>query len=84
MTILPTILFLIIQVLKDTAVKTVGNQVLPPVSAALQGLKNIVTLPMTMNENIHKQWTNLIRSTLASILEYSQPGNFHAVTGALL
>ncbi|KAG8123478.1 hypothetical protein E2320_019060 [Naja naja] len=73
MTILPTILFLIIQVLKDTAVKTVGNQVLPPVSAALQGLKNIVTLPMTMNENIHKQWTNLIRSTLASILEYSQP-----------
>ncbi|XP_015671481.1 HEAT repeat-containing protein 5B [Protobothrops mucrosquamatus] len=73
MTILPTILFLIIQVLKDTAIKTVGNQILPPVSAALQGLKNIVTLPMSMNENIHKQWTNLIRSTLASILEYSQP-----------
>ncbi|KAH0622567.1 hypothetical protein JD844_024972 [Phrynosoma platyrhinos] len=73
MTVLPTILFLVTQVLKDTAVKTVGNQVPLPVTAALQGLKNIVTLPMAVNEEIHKQWTNLIRSTLASILEYSQP-----------
>nr|XP_056708545.1 HEAT repeat-containing protein 5B isoform X2 [Euleptes europaea] len=73
MTILPTVLFLITQVLKDTAVNAMGNQVPPPVTAALQGLKNIVILPMAMNEDIHKQWTNLIRSTLASILEYSQP-----------
>uniref|UniRef100_G1KHM8 HEAT repeat-containing protein 5B n=1 Tax=Anolis carolinensis TaxID=28377 RepID=G1KHM8_ANOCA len=73
MTILPTILFLIIQVLKDTAVKTVGNQVPLPVTATLQGLKNIVTLPMAVNEEIQKQWTNIIRSTLASILDYSQP-----------
>uniref|UniRef100_A0A803T3B5 HEAT repeat-containing protein 5B n=1 Tax=Anolis carolinensis TaxID=28377 RepID=A0A803T3B5_ANOCA len=65
MTILPTILFLIIQVLKDTAVKTVGNQVPLPVTATLQGLKNIVTLPMAVNEEIQKQWTNIIRSTLA-------------------
>uniref|UniRef100_A0A803U0L4 HEAT repeat-containing protein 5B n=1 Tax=Anolis carolinensis TaxID=28377 RepID=A0A803U0L4_ANOCA len=64
MTILPTILFLIIQVLKDTAVKTVGNQVPLPVTATLQGLKNIVTLPMAVNEEIQKQWTNIIRSTL--------------------
>uniref|UniRef100_A0A8D0BTM0 HEAT repeat-containing protein 5B n=1 Tax=Salvator merianae TaxID=96440 RepID=A0A8D0BTM0_SALMN len=73
LTILPSVLFLITQVLKDTAVKTTGNQVSPPVTAALQGLKNVVTLPMSMDEEIHKQWTNLIRSTLASILEYSQP-----------
>ncbi|XP_054832660.1 HEAT repeat-containing protein 5B isoform X1 [Eublepharis macularius] len=73
MTILPTILFLITQVLKETAVKTMGNQIPPTVTAALQGLKNIVMLPMAVNEEIHKQWTNLIRSTLASILEYSQP-----------
>lgn len=79
MTILPTVLFLITQVLKETAVKTVGNQVTQPVAAALQGLKNTVTLPMAMNEDIHKQWTKLIRSTLASILEYSHPGNLHAI-----
>ncbi|XP_048340337.1 HEAT repeat-containing protein 5B isoform X2 [Sphaerodactylus townsendi] len=73
MTVLPTVLFLITQVLKETAVKAMGNQVPPPVTAALQGLKNIVMLPVAMNDEIHKQWTKLIRSTLASILEYSQP-----------
>lgn len=82
MTILPTVLFLITQVLKETAIKTMENHVPPPVTAALQGLKNIVTLPMATNEEIHKQWTDLIRSTLASILEYSQPGNLHRITGA--
>ena len=81
MTILPTILFLITQVLRDTAVKMTGNQVSPPVTAALQGLKNIVTLTMTTSEVIHKQWTNLIRSTLATILEYSQPGKVNTITG---
>ncbi|KAM7171953.1 HEAT repeat-containing protein 5B isoform 2-T2 [Macrochelys suwanniensis] len=73
MTILPTILFLITRVLKETAVKSVDNQVSPPVSAALQAIKTIVTLPITKTEETHKQWTSLIRSTLASILEYSQP-----------
>ncbi|XP_019382460.1 PREDICTED: HEAT repeat-containing protein 5B isoform X3 [Gavialis gangeticus] len=73
MTILPTILFLNTKVLKETAVKSVDNQVPPPVSAALQGLKTIVTLPVIKTDETQKQWTNLIRSTLASILEYSQP-----------
>uniref|UniRef100_A0A8C3PDW5 HEAT repeat-containing protein 5B n=1 Tax=Chrysemys picta bellii TaxID=8478 RepID=A0A8C3PDW5_CHRPI len=74
MTILPTILFLITRVLKETAVKSVDNQVSPPVSATLQAIKTIVTLPMAKTEETHKQWTSLIRSTLASVLEYSQPG----------
>uniref|UniRef100_A0A674IRJ5 HEAT repeat-containing protein 5B n=1 Tax=Terrapene triunguis TaxID=2587831 RepID=A0A674IRJ5_9SAUR len=73
MTILPTILFLITRVLKETAVKSVDNQVSPPVSATLQAIKTIVTLPMAKTEETHKQWTSLIRSTLASVLEYSQP-----------
>uniref|UniRef100_A0A674IRY1 HEAT repeat-containing protein 5B n=1 Tax=Terrapene triunguis TaxID=2587831 RepID=A0A674IRY1_9SAUR len=66
MTILPTILFLITRVLKETAVKSVDNQVSPPVSATLQAIKTIVTLPMAKTEETHKQWTSLIRSTLAS------------------
>ncbi|KAF3826502.1 hypothetical protein GH733_009027 [Mirounga leonina] len=73
MTILPTILFLIARVLKDTAIKSADNQVPPPVSAALQGIKSIVTLSMAKTEDTQKQWTALIRSTLACILEYSQP-----------
>ncbi|NXJ75098.1 HTR5B protein, partial [Trogon melanurus] len=73
MTVLPTILFLITRVLKETAVKSADNQVPPPVSAALQGIKTIVTLPTVKTDETQKQWTGLIRSTLASILEYSQP-----------
>ncbi|NXW34325.1 HTR5B protein, partial [Phaetusa simplex] len=73
MTILPTILFLITRVLKETAVKSADNQVPPPVSAALQAIKTIVTLPTVKTDETQKQWTGLIRSTLASILEYSQP-----------
>ncbi|NWR91279.1 HTR5B protein, partial [Furnarius figulus] len=73
MTILPTILFLITRVLKETAVKSADNQVPPPVSAALQGIKTIVTLPTVKTDETQKQWTGLIRSTLASILEDSQP-----------
>ncbi|XP_063247079.1 HEAT repeat-containing protein 5B [Prinia subflava] len=73
MTVLPTILFLITRVLKETAVKSADNQVPPPVTAALQGIKTIVTLPTVKTDETQKQWTGLIRSTLASILEDSQP-----------
>ncbi|XP_072783293.1 HEAT repeat-containing protein 5B isoform X3 [Taeniopygia guttata] len=72
MTVLPTILFLITRVLKETAVKSADNQVPPPVTAALQGIKTIVTLPTVKTDETQKQWTGLIRSTLASILEDSQ------------
>uniref|UniRef100_A0A8C5T7U4 HEAT repeat-containing protein 5B n=1 Tax=Malurus cyaneus samueli TaxID=2593467 RepID=A0A8C5T7U4_9PASS len=79
MTILPTILFLITRVLKETAVKSADNQVPPPVTAALQGIKTIVTLPTVRTDETQKQWTGLIRSTLASILEDSQPEAFKPV-----
>ncbi|KAL4641370.1 HEAT repeat-containing protein 5B [Arapaima gigas] len=73
MTILPTILFLITGVLRETAVKTADNTVPLPVSAALQGIKTIITSPLSRVEKTHKQWTGLVRSSLASVLEYSQP-----------
>lgn len=81
MTILPTILFLITKVLKETAVKSADNQVPPPVTAALQGIKTIVTLPTVKTDETQKQWTGLIRSTLASILEDSQPGKWFPSAG---
>lgn len=74
MTILPTVLFLITGVLKETAVKTGDNSVPVPVSAALQGIKTIITSPLARVESMQEQWTGLVRSSLASVLEYSEPG----------
>ncbi|XP_072293433.1 HEAT repeat-containing protein 5B isoform X1 [Eucyclogobius newberryi] len=73
MTILPTVLFLITGVLKETALKTKDNSVPAPVSAALQAIKTIITSPLAREESIKTQWTTLVRSSLASVLEYSQP-----------
>ncbi|KAM9847930.1 LOW QUALITY PROTEIN: HEAT repeat-containing protein 5B [Aulostomus maculatus] len=73
MTILPTVLFLITGVLKETAVKTADNSVPVPVSAALQGIKTIITSPFAHVDSLQTQWTGLVRSSLASVLEYSQP-----------
>lgn len=73
MTILPTVLFLITGVLRETAVKTADNSVPVTVSAALQGIKTIITSPLARVESIQTQWTSLVRSSLASVLESSQP-----------
>uniref|UniRef100_A0A8D3DHR6 HEAT repeat-containing protein 5B n=1 Tax=Scophthalmus maximus TaxID=52904 RepID=A0A8D3DHR6_SCOMX len=73
MTILPTVLFLITGVLRETAVKTSDKSVPMPVSAALQGIKTIITSPLARVESIQTQWSSLVRSSLASVLEYSQP-----------
>nr|XP_020459804.1 HEAT repeat-containing protein 5B isoform X3 [Monopterus albus] len=73
MTILPTVLFLITGVLRETAVKTSDNSVPVPVSAAMQGIKTIITSPLALLESMQTQWTSLVRSSLASVLEYSQP-----------
>ena len=74
MTILPTVLFLITGVLRETAVKTSDSSVPVTVSAALQGIKTIITSPLAQAESIQTQWPCLVRSTLASVLESSQPG----------
>lgn len=76
MTILPTVLFLITGVLRETAVKAVDNSAPAPapVSAALQGIKAVITSPLAQAEGVQTQWTGLVRSSLASVLEYSQPG----------
>ncbi|XP_062864698.1 HEAT repeat-containing protein 5B [Trichomycterus rosablanca] len=73
MTILPTVLFLICGVLKETAVKTLDGAVPMPVSAALQAIRSIITSPLGREEEIKKQWTSVVRSSLASVLEYSEP-----------
>ncbi|KAM8859425.1 HEAT repeat-containing protein 5B isoform 1-T2 [Spinachia spinachia] len=73
MTILPTVLFLITGVLREAAVKTADNSVPVTVSAALQGIKTIITSPLSRVESTQTQWTGLVRSSLASVLEHSEP-----------
>ncbi|XP_019726082.1 HEAT repeat-containing protein 5B [Hippocampus comes] len=73
MTILPTVLFLITGVLRETAIKTADNSVPISVSAALQGIKTIITSPLARVDSLQTQWTALVRSSLASVLEDSQP-----------
>ncbi|XP_040206730.1 HEAT repeat-containing protein 5B isoform X1 [Rana temporaria] len=75
MTILPTILYLITKILKETAIKASDNQVPLPVSTCLQAIKTVITSPSAKTEKTQKKWTDLIRSTLASILEYPQTGD---------
>lgn len=74
MTILPTVLFLITGVLRETALRSADNTVPLPVSAALQGIKTIITSPLAQVESIQNQWASLVRSSLASVLEHSEPG----------
>ncbi|KAL0983671.1 hypothetical protein UPYG_G00131110 [Umbra pygmaea] len=75
MTILPTALFLITGVLKETSVKTPDHSAPLPVSAALQAIKTILSSPLTSKETC-VQWTGLVRSSLASVLE-SRPDECH-------
>ncbi|XP_056616442.1 HEAT repeat-containing protein 5B isoform X1 [Triplophysa dalaica] len=70
MTILPTVLFLITGVLRETAAKT---SVPTLVSAALQGIKTLLSSPPARVQKTQTQWSDLVRSSLATVLEYSQP-----------
>ncbi|XP_058149585.1 HEAT repeat-containing protein 5A isoform X3 [Dasypus novemcinctus] len=71
--ILPTILYLTIGVLRETAVKLPGGQLCSTVAASLQALKGIVSSPMARAEKSHTAWTDLFRSALTTILDCWDP-----------
>ncbi|XP_076983119.1 HEAT repeat-containing protein 5A isoform X3 [Tamandua tetradactyla] len=71
--ILPTILYLTIGVLRKTAVKLPGGQLSSTVAASLQALKGIVSSPMARAEKSHTAWTDLLRSALTTILDCWDP-----------
>ncbi|XP_038612606.1 HEAT repeat-containing protein 5A isoform X2 [Tachyglossus aculeatus] len=71
--VLPTILYLIIGVLRETAVKLPGGQLSSTVAAALQALKGILSSPMARAEKSHTAWTDLLRSALTTILDCWDP-----------
>uniref|UniRef100_A0A8C3B5T1 HEAT repeat containing 5A n=1 Tax=Cairina moschata TaxID=8855 RepID=A0A8C3B5T1_CAIMO len=68
--VLPTILYLIIGVLKETAVKPQDGQLPLTVAASLQALKGLLSSPMARAEKSRTAWTDLLRSALVTVLDY--------------
>ncbi|XP_041340039.1 HEAT repeat-containing protein 5A isoform X2 [Pyrgilauda ruficollis] len=67
--VLPTILYLIIGVLKETAVKLQDGQLPLTVAASLQALKGLLSSPMARAEKSQNAWTDLLRSALVAVLD---------------
>uniref|UniRef100_A0A8B9Q339 HEAT repeat-containing protein 5A n=1 Tax=Apteryx owenii TaxID=8824 RepID=A0A8B9Q339_APTOW len=67
--VLPTILYLIIGVLKETAVKLQDGQLPLTVAASLQALKGLLSSPMARAEKSQAAWTDLLRSALVTVLD---------------
>ncbi|KAM7155383.1 HEAT repeat-containing protein 5A isoform 3-T4 [Molossus nigricans] len=71
--VLPTILYLTIGVLRETAVKLPGGQLSSTVAASLQALKGILASPMARAEKSRTAWTGLLRSALTTVLDCWDP-----------
>ncbi|NWX81616.1 HTR5A protein, partial [Nothoprocta pentlandii] len=67
--VLPTLLYLIIGVLKETAVRARGAHLALPAAAALQALKGLLASPMARAEKSRAAWTQLLRSALVTVLD---------------
>ncbi|XP_062433895.1 HEAT repeat-containing protein 5A isoform X3 [Rhea pennata] len=67
--VLPTILYLIIGVLKETAVKLQDGQLPLTVAASLQALRGLLSSPMARAEKSRTAWTDLLRSALVTVLD---------------
>ncbi|NXT00867.1 HTR5A protein, partial [Jacana jacana] len=73
--VLPTILYLIIGVLKETAVKLQDGQLPLTVAASLQALKGLLSSPMARAEKSRTAWTDLLRSALVTVLDCWDQGD---------
>ncbi|XP_048708556.1 HEAT repeat-containing protein 5A isoform X4 [Caretta caretta] len=71
--VLPTILYLIIGVLRETAVKLPDGQLPLTAAASLQALKGILSSPMARAEKSRTAWTELLRSALVTVLDCWDP-----------
>ncbi|KAJ1103115.1 hypothetical protein NDU88_000543 [Pleurodeles waltl] len=72
--VLPTILYLIIGILRETCVRPPAGQLSGTVSAALQALRGVVSSPMARVEKSRSAWTSMLRSALATLLNAWNPG----------
>ncbi|XP_044621378.2 HEAT repeat-containing protein 5A isoform X3 [Equus asinus] len=75
--ILPTLLYLTIGVLRETAVRLPGGHLSSTVAASVQALKGILSSPMARAEKSHAAWTDLLRSALMTVLDFWDPDGTH-------
>ncbi|XP_067318972.1 HEAT repeat-containing protein 5A [Anolis sagrei] len=75
--VLPTILYLIIGVLRETAVKLPTGQIPLTVAASLQALKGVLSSPMARAEKSRAAWNELLCSALVSILNFWNQDGAH-------
>ncbi|XP_032086376.1 HEAT repeat-containing protein 5A isoform X2 [Thamnophis elegans] len=73
--VLPTILYLIIGVLRETAVKLPSGHLPMTVAASLQALKGVLSSPMARAEKSQMAWNELLRSALLTILNFWDQGD---------
>ncbi|KAM6462239.1 HEAT repeat-containing protein 5A isoform 2-T2 [Liasis olivaceus] len=73
--VLPTILYLIIGVLRETAVKLPSGHLPLTVAASLQALKGVLSSPMARAEKSRMAWNELLRSALVTILNFWDQDN---------
>lgn len=79
MSILPTLLYLTTGVVKETAVRT-DNEILrsgseAPTHAALHCLKVLTSNKYSRDNRTQSQWTTLLQSALAKIIDLAKTGN---------
>uniref|UniRef100_A0ABM5FAL1 HEAT repeat-containing protein 5A isoform X2 n=1 Tax=Pogona vitticeps TaxID=103695 RepID=A0ABM5FAL1_9SAUR len=75
--VLPTILYLIIGVLRETAVKLPTGQLPLTAAASLQALKGVLSSPMARAEKSRTAWNELLRSALVTILNFWDQDGAH-------
>uniref|UniRef100_A0A8C2D696 HEAT repeat-containing protein 5A n=1 Tax=Cyprinus carpio TaxID=7962 RepID=A0A8C2D696_CYPCA len=72
--VLPTVLYLLLGVLREAVKGSVGAESGQLVPGILQALRTVLTSPMSRAEKSHGAWTELLRCALHTLLEFWHTG----------
>lgn len=72
--VLPTILCLTTNVLRETAEPSLDGKSAPTVTSCMQALRSLATCSFVKDPRCANDWEKFLQSTLATILDYSNPG----------
>ncbi|KAK0176436.1 hypothetical protein PV328_000569 [Microctonus aethiopoides] len=79
LTILPTLLYLTTGVIRETGARVDNHNVQlsseAPIHAALHCMKNLINDKYSRDEDTHEQWTVLLQSALAKIIDLAKSSN---------
>ncbi|XP_053331518.1 HEAT repeat-containing protein 5A [Spea bombifrons] len=82
--VLPTLLYLVLGVLKNSGENPPDGRLPLTVTSALQALKVIVSSPMSRAEKTRASWNSLLRSAATSLIEAFDSGKEMAVNSTAL